>query len=126
MDLSPTINCHCFRARKKARELTRRYDEKLRPKGLRSTQFTILAVLALKGPLPVNELADIVGLERTTVSRSIARMEDKGWIDDAPTDDARVHLLRLTSEGRKMVEDAYPAWKEVQDAIDEELLVTSH
>ncbi len=118
MDLSATKNCHCLAARKRARETTRRYDEKLRPHGLQSTQFSVLAALALKGPTPLGELADTLGLERTTLTRSANRLEDEGWVTDAEAEDARKRCLQLTADGHTKVEEAYPAWKQVQDEID--------
>lgn len=121
VDLSETKNCHCLAARKRAREITRRYDEKLRPHGLQSTQFSVLAVLAVKGPTPLGELADILGLERTSLTRSANRMEDEGWLTEAESEDARVRKLKLTATGREKVESAYPAWKEAQDEVDEQM-----
>lgn len=118
VDLSATRACHCLAARREARELTRFYEEKLRPHGLRATQFSILAALALKGATPVTDLAEVLGLERTTLTRSANVMERDGWIEDAPSDDGRKRPLRLTDEGRRKVESAYPAWKEAQAAVD--------
>lgn len=117
-DLSPTRHCHCLAARREARELTRFYEEKLRPHGLRATQFSVLAALALKGPTPITALADVLGLERTTLTRRADVMQRDGWIEDAPSDDARMRPLRLTDEGRRKVESAFPAWREAQDAVD--------
>ncbi|UHQ98834.1 MarR family transcriptional regulator (plasmid) [Natrinema zhouii] len=121
MDLSATKNCHCLAARRRAREVTRLYDEKLRTHGLQSTQFSVLAALALKGPTPLGELANLLGLERTTLTRSANRLEDEGWVTDAEADDARKRCLKLTPDGRKKIESAYPAWKEAQDEVDEQM-----
>lgn len=118
MDLSATRECHCLAARRRARELTRRYDANLRPHGLQSTQFSVLAALSQTGPTPLGEVADLLGLERTTLTRSANRLEDEGWVRDADTEDGRVRCLVLTPAGRRKVEEAYPAWKEVQDEID--------
>lgn len=118
VDLSATKECHCLAARKRARELTRRYEEKLRPHGLRATQFSVLATLAQTGPMPLGDLADILGLERTTLTRSANRLEDDGWVTEADSEDARVRRLKLTPAGREKVEDAYPAWKDAQDEVD--------
>jgi DNA-binding MarR family transcriptional regulator len=93
------------------------YEEKLRPHGLRATQFSILAALALTGPLPVGELAELLGLEHTTLTRSAARLEREGWISQTASDDARKRPLELTPAGRQKLEGAFPAWKEVQDLI---------
>lgn len=113
-NLSETRGCHCLAARRQARALTRLYEEKLRPHGLRATQFSILAGLALKGPTPMSELADLLGLERTTLTRSAALLERNGWVADARAQDARQHPLRLTAAGLRKLERAFVAWKEAQ------------
>ncbi|WP_227377962.1 MarR family winged helix-turn-helix transcriptional regulator [Haladaptatus halobius] len=121
MDLSATKDCHCFAARRRAREITRLYEERLRPHGLRATQFSVLAALALKDPIPLRELADVLGLERTTLTRSVNRLGDEGWVADTESEDARERRLRLTPAGREKVESAYPAWKEAQDEVDRQV-----
>lgn len=120
-DLWATKDCHCLAARRRARELTRLYEKKLRPHGLRATQFSILAALALKGPTPISELAEFLGLERTTLIRSTALLERHGWVETDRSKDARERPVRLTSSGRRKVEGAFPAWSEVQDLVDGQL-----
>ncbi len=71
-DLSLCTQCHCLAARRRARAITRHYEAKLRRHGLRATQFSILAALALAGPMPTGRLAELLGLERTTLTRSAA------------------------------------------------------
>ncbi len=103
-----------------ARELTRLYEKKLRPHGLRATQFSVLAALSQKGPSTIGDLADALGLERTTLTRSAARLERNGWIcTDQSELDAREHLVNLTPAGLVKLEQAFPDWKEVQDLVDQ-------
>lgn len=116
-----TKDCHCLAARRRARELTRLYEKKLRPHGLRATQFSILAALALKGPTPISELAELLGLERTTLTRSTAVLMRNGWVETDRWEDARERLLRLTSPGRRKLEAAFPAWLEVQNLVDRQV-----
>jgi DNA-binding MarR family transcriptional regulator len=115
VDISACRACHCLAARRAARAITRLYEQKLRPHGLRATQFSILAALALKGPTLVSKLAELLGLERTTLTRSAALLEGYGWITIGPSEDARKHHLRLTRAGRRKLEGAFPAWKEAQE-----------
>ena len=89
----------------------------MRPHGLRATQFSILAALALKGVTPVRELADLLGLERTTLTRSAVLLERNGWVRAGWSGDAREHPLELTSAGRAKLEEAYPAWQSVQELV---------
>jgi DNA-binding MarR family transcriptional regulator len=117
IDLFACVDCHCLAARRTARAITREFEAKLRPHGLRATQFSILAALALKDPIPVSELAWVLGLERTTLTRSAALLERNGWIEAAESTDAREHPLRLTQAGRQKLEAAFPAWKEAQELV---------
>jgi DNA-binding MarR family transcriptional regulator len=111
-------DCHCLAARKRARAITRLYEEKLRPHGLRATQYSILAALGLKGATPVGELADLLGLERTSLTRSAQVVERNGWISAEESDDGRERPLRITERGLDKLLAAFPDWKEAQDMVD--------
>lgn len=113
-DFLSAKDCHCLAARRRARALTRLYEERLRPYGLRATQFSVLAALALKGPTRLGELAEFLVLERTTLTRGATVLEKKGWIDVAPSRDARERRLRLTVAGRRKLAAAFPSWQEAQ------------
>ena len=117
MDLSLCTQCHCLAARRRARAVTRHFEAKLRPHGLRATQFSILAALALAGPVPMGELARLLGLERTTLTRGALLLERDGWVRNDSSPDGRERPLRLTASGRRKLESAYPAWKAAQDSI---------
>lgn len=121
VDVSETRACHCLAARRQARAITRIFEEKLRPHGLRATQFSILAVLSLKGPTPVKALAEVLGLERTTLTRVGGLLERKGLVGTVESSDARERPLRLTPAGRRALERAFPAWKEAQTLVERRL-----
>jgi DNA-binding MarR family transcriptional regulator len=114
-DLSMCTSCHCLAARRRARAITRLFDEKLRPHGLRATQFSVLVGLAVAGPKPMGALADALGLERTTLTRGAALLERNGWIRADRSADGRERPLLLTPVGRHKLEEALPAWQEAQD-----------
>ncbi len=119
-DLTETRNCHCLAARRTARELTRLYEEKLRPHGLRATQFSVLAALSQMGPATSGELSDALGLERTSLSRSAALLARNGWVaSDESARDAREHVLSLTPSGLSKLESAFPDWKAAQAMVEE-------
>lgn len=117
-DLSLCVQCHCLAARRRARAITRAYEAKLRPHGLRATQFSILAALALGGPKPMGRLAHALDLERTTLTRAASLLERNGWLELGKAADGRERPLRLTPAGRRKLEAAYPAWKSMQDAME--------
>ncbi len=116
-DLSLCTQCHCLAARRRARAITRHYEAKLRRHGLRATQFSILAALALAGPMPTGRLAELLGLERTTLTRSAALLERRGWLRGDRSEDGRERPLRLTASGRRKLESAYESWKAAQDSV---------
>jgi DNA-binding MarR family transcriptional regulator len=115
--LGETRACHCLAARKRARELTRRYERALRPHGLRATQFSVLAALAQAGPVPTSRLAVSLGLERTTLTRVAKTMIRNGWLSVQRGEDERVRILAVTSAGKNLLTESFPSWKRVQDAV---------
>jgi DNA-binding MarR family transcriptional regulator len=120
-DFSACRTCACAALRHATRALTRHYETHFRATGLRATQFTVLATLAQTGALSMSELADRLGLERTTLSRNIRLLEEKGWVMAIGHDDQRLRRMQLTTKGRKRAESALPAWKRA-DASAEKVL----
>ena len=116
--IEETRGCHCLAARMRARELTRLYNAALRPYRLRATQFSVLAALAQTGPLPISKLADLLGLERTTLTRIARVMERDDRLSIAQGEDERIRVLDITSEGNRVLAAALPAWKGIQNEID--------
>ncbi|AZO78007.1 MULTISPECIES: MarR family winged helix-turn-helix transcriptional regulator [unclassified Bosea (in: a-proteobacteria)] len=109
-------SCFCMNLRKAARLIARRYDEALRPLGLTSGQFSILAALLRPGPVPLGALADVLGMERTTLNRNLRPLEKLKLVETIPDPaDARVRGLRLTGAGREMAAKAVPLWQRAQE-----------
>ena len=117
-DLAECRTCLCLASRKAARGITAFYDRRLRAHGVRVTQFTILAMLMLRGETSVSVLAKSLGMDRTTLTRNVALLETNGWArtktDNA---DARSHLIFVTDAGRKVVQDALPTWRAAQQSV---------
>jgi DNA-binding MarR family transcriptional regulator len=120
MDQNPMLrecaDCLCLASRRAARALTRAFDRHLRPHGLRTTQFSLLTALILRGPSSIGELSDFLGVERTTLTRNLALVEAEGWVDIRPGNDARSRIVAATSKGRAAVRKALSAWREAQEA----------
>ena len=113
--------CAHFNLRRADRVMTRLYDEMLRPSGLKSTQFTLLAAVRLKGPVTVNGLAEAIVMDRTTLTRNLRPLKKEGWISVEPGKDRRVREVSLTEEGRRVLDKAYPLWREAQTRVSERL-----
>lgn len=71
-------------------------------------------MLELRGPLAIGELANSLGVERTTLTRNLALIEDKGWIKIREGKDARSRIAGMTAKGHEAVKGAVGAWQEAQ------------
>lgn len=104
----------CATLRRATRALTQTYDEVLRPTGLRGTQFTVLQALSLAGEVSQGRLGEILGIDSTTLTRTLKIMIRKGWIAERPGEDRRERWIRLTPAGEGQFRGAVPAWEIAQ------------
>jgi DNA-binding MarR family transcriptional regulator len=96
------------------RVITNLYDDALRPLGLKMSQMNILIVAARLGVTEPSRVSQILQVDLSTLSRNLERLRARGWIEAVPDRDARVHPFQVTDEGRELIRQAYPAWKEAQ------------
>jgi DNA-binding MarR family transcriptional regulator len=120
-DLSECGACACFALRRAARGLTRFYDRQLRPGGLRATQFTLLAVLNNVGPQPLQALAQLLGLERTTLTRNLEPLLARQLVTAQAGDDRRVRRLSVTPAGVQAAVAALPLWRKAQRQVEKQI-----
>ena len=87
------------------RELT----QGLRDFGVRVPEWRALAALYARERCTMSELADLATIDRTTLTRTVDRMQDAGWLSRlADGDDMRVTRLELTAAGRKLFDKVWP------------------
>jgi|SRR5580658_3274057 DNA-binding MarR family transcriptional regulator len=112
--LLPALPCMCAGLRRASRALTQFYEEELRPTGLRSTQFTVLQVLALAGEVTQGELGRMLAMDSTSLTRTLRIMSRHGWIGKRRGADRREWRLRLSKTGEVQLRRALPRWEKVQ------------
>jgi DNA-binding MarR family transcriptional regulator len=115
------LPCMCASFRRASRALTQLYDQALRPLGLRATQFTILQVLSLAGEVSQGELAQILAMDSTTLTRTLRIMGREGWIAERRGEDRRERRLRLAKAGRHQFSRALPSWERAQAQLGSQL-----
>jgi DNA-binding MarR family transcriptional regulator len=116
-DIISEINRSCLatRSRRISRVITAIYDEKLRPFGINSPQFTLLVVIARLGPVSGAEIGRANHQERSTLTRNLQLMLSAGWIQEVTKEaSGRSRPIALTRAGRDMLREAAPAWREAQ------------
>lgn len=115
------LSCMALNLRRTARIVSAAYEDAVRPAGVRSTQFSILATIAVNPEVSIARLADWIDADRTTVQRSIGIMERSGWIlvESAPA--GNVRRLTLTPKGMRKLSEAYRLWEGAQSRMVEAL-----
>lgn len=112
--------CACNQLRRSARAVTQVYDAGMGPEGLKVTQMPILVALGAAGDQPLSALAEILGLDRTTLTRNLRVLEDRGLATTRPReDDARVRMVSMTPAGARELSSALARWEQVQSRVEE-------
>jgi DNA-binding MarR family transcriptional regulator len=112
-----SLPCACANLRRAARIVTQRYDQYLQPAGIKATQFTLLQALTRAGDISQGNLGNLLGLDSTTLTRTLALLRRKGWIQAKAGEDRREVRLTLTAEGERKYLNAVPYWRSAQGQV---------
>lgn len=104
-------HCLCLHTQRAARALARRFDEAMRPIGLKSGQFSLLISLNRPEPPTLGSVARLLAMDRTTLTANLKPLERRGLLVVAPDEtDKRARRLRLTEAGCALLRQAVPIW----------------
>jgi len=117
----PMLPCMCGNFRRTSRALTQLYETALRPLGLRATQLTILQVLSRAGEVSQGQLGEMLAMDSTSLTRTLAIMRRQRWLAERPGKDRRQRRLRLSSSGEAQLNRAMPIWDKVQARLRRKL-----
>jgi DNA-binding MarR family transcriptional regulator len=107
------------RARLLSRVVTEVFDEKLRPFGISSTQFSLLAAIDRMEPATRSEIARLQHLERSTLTRNLRTILSEGWVEEVrEMADGRSRPIALSTAGRELLLNAQPAWLAAQSQAE--------
>lgn len=86
------------------RELGAHRPEQLLPDwSLSLSELYALSILAEEAPLSQQDLGAALALEKSSVSRLVQQLEQRGWmLRDRDPNDNRLRLLRLSAEGQRI------------------------
>jgi DNA-binding MarR family transcriptional regulator len=113
--------CLCEKARRAARIVSRRYEEALKPSGLRVSQFTMLTAALISEGVTLTELAAEIGLERTTLIRNLKPLERAGIVTVSEEGYRRARTVTVTDQGRSALAAALPLWRNVHASLQKQL-----
>lgn len=111
--------CACTILRQAARVATQHFDKALATSGLRITQLSVLTTLRYVGPKTINELAEMMVLDRTTLGRNLLPLQREGYLAvKAGEDDRRTKKLALTKKGETVATKAMDSWGDAQTSFE--------
>jgi DNA-binding MarR family transcriptional regulator len=101
--------------------VTALYESVLAESGLRATQYTALQVLKFVPNLTTTELAEAIGMDQTTATRTLALIRKRGLAIDTPGSDRRERHWALTPAGEACFQRLRPTWESAQRALEKRL-----
>ena len=114
--------CFGFALRRAARTVSRQYDEALAPVALNNGQFSMLALLSELGPLRIQEVAETLAMDRTTVTAALKPLQRRKLVRvEVAEDDARARDAVLTPAGETLLREAMPLWRAQQERLKKTL-----
>lgn len=75
--------------------------------------------LARRGPLTIQQLADLAEVTHSAMSQTVTAMRTAGFVESATGPDGRTRLVKLTSRAREVVPFLEAEWRATEAALSE-------
>ncbi len=114
--------CAGWNSRVAARRITQFLDREMEGQDLSVTQLGLMAQIAAASDDTLGALARRTGLEQSTLSRNLRRLEEEGLIEIAIVEvDLRRRAVWLTETGARRLEAAIPIWRRAHAKLTKRL-----
>ena len=98
------------------------FETELARVGVTARQYAVLNAVAAAEGASQTHLVDATGIDRSTLADIVRRLTRKGLLQRRRTrEDARAYAVRLTEQGRRLLADAGPAARLVDERVLEVL-----
>lgn len=111
---SIATTCLSVRIRMMNRKVGAIFDESLRIHGIRASQLNILVAVSAFDRVTSYQLCKMLHMDTSTLSRALARLRKKKWLQVDPSGEGKILKIGITQEGLKKIEQVYPDWKRAQ------------
>src|ERR1700722_11148011 len=113
----PTTNIEtmaktCIAVRLLNRVVTNFYDDTLRPLDLKVSLLDMLIVTAQLGLARPTHVCEIPQVDKSALSRNVKALQAPGWLEVVRDEDARTQFFRLSTQVKRLIAKAVPAWEE--------------
>jgi len=85
----------------KTRLLSNELNDTLKAHNLYSSQWTVLYCVHMHGSMTMKEMTKYLNVEAPTVTRTVSRLEELGWLTVQPGKDRREKIVRLCVKAEK-------------------------
>ncbi|HEX5458554.1 MAG TPA: MarR family transcriptional regulator [Steroidobacteraceae bacterium] len=110
--------CYCATLRQAARAVTLLYEKVIAEGGLHATQYTALQLIEAAPNLTTTELAEAMGIDQTTATRTLALIKGRGLATNTIGQDRRRRRWNLTSAGQEKLRKLTPRWEAAQRTLE--------
>jgi DNA-binding MarR family transcriptional regulator len=111
-----TATCPGYNLGRAYKMVTRIFEREFRSSNLTLAQFALLVNIGRGEPTTGTEIANRLGSDVSTVSRTLDVVVERGLVWEQRGKDRRVRLYRLTDEGRGALEETLPKWRRAKEA----------
>jgi DNA-binding MarR family transcriptional regulator len=101
--------------------MSQHYDAELGKAGLKATQYSLLGHVLKLGPIRPRELAQVMRLDASTLTRNLKPLVEAGWLRIEAGSDGRSRSVTITDSGRAKRDEAQRYWKAAQEGINRTL-----
>ncbi len=110
--------CTNLKVRQLMRRVAQHFDAEVGKSGLKGTQYSLLSHVTKLGPIRPVDLAGLMRVDASTLSRNLKPLVAAGWITLEAGADARSRLIHATDAGREKRHEAQRRWRVAQEGIN--------
>ena len=118
--------CAGLNLRRAARRATQFLEERMMASGVSFSQFGLMAEIASADDDTVSALAERMGLDQSTLSRTLRTLEADGLLEIAVVEsDQRKRMVWLTEKGARKLEATLAIWRQAHAKLARQVSVES-
>jgi MarR family 2-MHQ and catechol resistance regulon transcriptional repressor len=100
-------------------------EQRVSAAGLCLSDFMALEALLHKGPLTMSAIGEKILLANASMTSAVDRLEKHGFVTrNGSTEDRRIRVVELTSEGRKFISEMYKRHERDLESVMTEISAT--
>jgi DNA-binding MarR family transcriptional regulator len=112
--------CVSFNLRKSSRIVSRIYAREMADAPIRGPLFSLLASIHKLGPRTITAVAHDLGLDRTTLTRNLKPLRERGLVEIRQVNANRKEI-RLRPKGESALRRSLDCWRKAQKRVVDEL-----